>query len=36
MSTKTLKFHLEMTEKIAFEVGNPTSKIEKYLGEKLE
>ena len=32
MSRKTFKFHLERTEKIAFEVGNPTSKIKKKLG----
>ena len=36
MSKKTLKFHLEITEKIPFEVGTPTSKIEKKLGEILE
>ena len=36
MSTKTLKFYLEITEKIPFEVVNPTSKNEKKLGEKLE
>ena len=34
-STKTLCFHQDMTEKIAFEVGHHTSKIKKNLGEKI-
>ena len=36
MSTKTLEFHLEMTEKIAFEVGNLTSKIDKIWEKQME
>ena len=35
MSTKTSWFLQEMTEKIAFEVGNPTSKIYENLGENI-
>ena len=35
MSTKTSWFLQEMTEKIAFEVGNPTSEMKENLRKKI-